>query len=93
MKDLAFFTYLDIINCQLELRRYANQDGRWLAKIVNSDIKDGAVLMGIYGTGKTPDEAIQDYVDQIAGKKLIIDAASDRRREFEVPVFIQYNAL
>ena len=79
------FAFLDTIDCDLELRRYANQSGRWLAKIERSETKEGCILTGNYGTGKTPEQAIEDYVRQIKGKLIVVNAGSDRRREFKVP--------
>lgn len=79
------FAFLDTIDCDLELRRYANQSGRWLAQIEHAELKEGCTLSGNYGTGKNPEQAIEDYVQQIKGKLLVINAASDRRKEFKVP--------
>jgi hypothetical protein len=90
---INLFTFLDTINCNLELRRYANQNGRWLAQIERAELKEGHILSGSYGTGKNPEQAIEDYVQRIKGKLLVINAASDERKEFKVPktlYFIYY---
>lgn len=79
------FAFLDTIDCDLELRRYANQIGRWLAQIKHAELKEGCILSGNYGTGKSPEQAIEDYVQQIKGKLIVINAATDRRKEFKVP--------
>lgn len=85
------FTFLDIIDCSLELRRYANQDNRWLAQIERCELKDGSILSGNYGTGKTPDQAIEDYVKQIRGKLIVINATSEKyRKEYVVPANVFY---
>jgi hypothetical protein len=83
--DVNLFVFLDSIDCDLELRRYANQNGRWLAQIEHADIKEGCILSGSFGTGSNPEQAIDDYVQQIRGKLLVIDATSDKRREIRVP--------
>lgn len=90
--NINLFVFLDIINCNLELRRFANQSGRWLAKIENGEIKNGNLLSGIYGNGNNPKEAIMDYVKQIKGKLLIINAINNNRKEFKVPdnLFFDY---
>ena len=90
MKKIHFSTYLDIIECDLILRRHANQDDRWLAQIEHCDVKEDGVLAGSYGDGKTPEEAIMDYIDQIEGKCIAINAYTDKRREYNVPVSIFY---
>ncbi len=47
---------------------------------------DGGVLIGSHGNGESPSLAIRDYVCQIAGKRIAIDAFSkESRREFVVP--------
>jgi hypothetical protein len=85
------FTFLDIIDCSLDLRRYANQDNRWMAQIERAELKDGSILSGNYGTGKTPDQAINDYIKQIKGKLIVINATSEKyRREYVVPTNIFY---
>ena len=85
------FTFLDIIDCSLYLCRYANQDNRWMAQIERAEIKEGSILSGNYGTGKTPDQAINDYIKQIKGKLIVINATSDKyRREYVVPTNIFY---
>lgn len=42
-------------------------------------------LVGEYGTGPTPTDALADYVQRIKGRTLIFDATSERRREFVAP--------
>ena len=79
------FAFLDTIDCNLELRRYANQSGRWFAQIEHAELKEGVILSGNYGTGKTPEQAIEGYVQQIKGKLIVINAATNRRKEFKVP--------
>ena len=62
--------------------------GRFLASFEDSDVKDGSVLIGSYGNGNTPEEAIADYSCQIQDKLLVIDAYGPNRREIWVPSFI-----
>ena len=83
--DVNLFTFLDEINCDLELRRYANQSGRWTAQIERAEIKEGCILAGKYGTGKTPAQVVEDYVRQIKDKLIVINAGNDSRKEFKVP--------
>ena len=89
------FNFLDIIDCELKLLRYANQNGRWLAEIDHCEIKKGPILTGTYGTGTSPNQAIADYVRLIRGKRIVINAASKPpyRREFTVPENLFYNEI
>lgn len=83
---MTIYEFADIIDKELEVRRYPNQNERWIAQFRNCDVSEGAVLMGIYGTGKTPIGAIQDYTAQIRGKKIVFNAMSPTdRREYTVP--------
>jgi len=90
MNKVHLFDYLDIIGRDLVLRRYANQDSRWTAQIESCEVKENGVLKGSYGDGKTPEEAISDYMNQISGKCLVLRARSDSRREFTVPTSVFY---
>jgi hypothetical protein len=77
--------YADILNVDLIIRRYCNQDNRYMAELENSEIKEGGCLAGIFGIGKTADEAIEDYVKLIKGKRIVFNAMREDRREFDVP--------
>ena len=80
--------YADILNLNIEINYYHNQNNRWSANFGSSEIKDNsssAILKSEYGTGKSPREAIEDYLNLISGKVLVINAMSDNRREYMVP--------
>lgn len=48
-----------------------------------SDISDGVVRKGIFGTGVTFEDACEDYLNKISGKKLIF-GFGDNREEINV---------
>lgn len=80
--------YADALNLELEIRRYPNQDGRYTAQFANCDMKeraDDGCLTGAYGNGKSPSQAIADYIQQIEGKILVVGAGTDYRRQYLVP--------
>lgn len=57
-----------------DLRVSTILDGSIIAvEFENGYIKDGCVLIGAYGRGKTIDEAAENYYQQIAGKEIVID--------------------
>lgn len=89
---IEFNDYLDIVNCELIVRRYSNQNERWMAQIDNGEILvNPSVLSGDYGNGHNPNEAILDYLEKIKGKTIIINARSkEYRREFVVPENIKW---
>lgn len=78
----------DIINADLEVRRYANQNNRWMAHFEHTETKDNEhdiFLTGTHGNGNSPENAILNYIEKIKGKFLVIDAMKKSRREFGVP--------
>jgi len=88
---MNIFEFADVIGAELELTRYSNQNGRWSAGFRGAEVKGDGVLIGSHGNGKTPEDAIVDYVDEICGKTLVFNAYSSRdRREFNVPQDLDY---
>ena len=77
--------YADCINVEIVVRRYDNQNNRWIAEFDHCEVKGDGVLIGTHGNGSTPQEAVQAYIDQIRGKCIVLNAGSVRRREFIVP--------
>jgi hypothetical protein len=81
---MTIYEFADIINRDIEVKRFANQKDRWIAKFSSCDIKGDSVLIGAYGDAKSPIGAIQDYVRQIRNKTLVFDAMG-KRQEYNVP--------
>ena len=77
--------YADALNLELEIRYYPNQERRFCARFARAEIKKGGLLAGVHGSGSSPANAVEDYVTQLRGERLIIGAYSDSRREFDVP--------
>jgi len=81
--------YADALGFEIDIKYYPNQGNRWSAQFANCETKDSkesSTICGTYGDGKTPDEAIRNYVDRIRGKYLVFHALNpSRRREFEFP--------
>ena len=87
-KTISIYTLADILDKDLELRRCANQNERWLAQFENCETKDkksSSILTGSYGSGTDPISALNDYITQIKGKILVFDAGRDTRSEFNCP--------
>lgn len=51
----------------------------------STEVKNGMMLRGAYGSGETQAEAADDYLKQIAGETLVVNAYGDNRREIKVP--------
>lgn len=82
---MNIYELADIFNVQLIITRYANQKNRFSAQFERCETKDGCCLRGEYGSGKSAIEAINDYSNLIAGKTLVFNAMTDKRREFVAP--------
>lgn len=82
----SIFLIADLINKDITLRRFANQNNRWMAEFENADIKDKSMLLSAYGNGLTPEAALIDYINQIAKKTIIFNGLNaERRTEFTMP--------
>jgi len=85
---MNIYEYADAINKEIIIRRYPNQNNRFLVEFDHSETKDNkfsCTLSGTYGNGECPREAINDYIEGIQGKILVFNAMSDNRQEFVVP--------
>ena len=85
--------YADAINAEIKIIRYANQEERWIADFEDAEIKESktsGVLIGMWGEGKSPHEALANYVSSIRGKILVFNAGDPKyRREFVEPVKLE----
>jgi hypothetical protein len=59
---------------------------RFYAHFELCEIIDNGVLIGAFGNGRTPEEAIANYATEISMKRIVID---QNRREIEVPRLIR----
>ncbi|MCI9543541.1 MAG: hypothetical protein HFE93_05005 [Acutalibacter muris] len=48
------------------------------------DLKEGQFLIAVFGTGKTFEDACEDYMNKLHGKTLVFNAYTDRREEIKV---------
>ena len=89
---MKLLDYCDTINVNIEMRYYHNQDKRFMAHFESTEVRTGAAgLLGEFGGGHTPEEAMKDYIEKIKGKKIIVCAMSkELRREFVVPDSLEY---
>ena len=55
----------------------------------DQDHEYSSVIGTNYGEGRSPDEAIKRYANNISGRMLVIDAmSSENRKEIQCPIFI-----
>ncbi len=68
-----------------ERRLPVGNPSRYYASFEAAEVKGDGVLIGTYGNGSTPEEAIANYANEITLKTLVLDAMNDDRREIPVP--------
>lgn len=61
------------------------EDIRFFAHFEDCEVKDGSVLIGTFGNGRTEKAAIAAYAKEISNKRLVVGAYSPKRREIESP--------
>lgn len=72
--SISIYEYVKIMNQQLVCEFIHNSPvGPWHARIPRVEVVDDGLLVGVYGVGSTPDEAIADFVKQISGKRLSLE--------------------
>ena len=83
--------YCDILNIDLSIKRFHNQNNRWIANFYSCETMDGAALVSEYGNGCNPESALKDYINKIKGKRVVFYAMSEAlRREYVVPESLTY---
>jgi hypothetical protein len=94
---MTLYELQDVYHATIMLRKYSQQNSRWTAYFEDSEWKeyeDATGLHGGTGEGKTPDEAMSNYVSIIRGKHIVFHASSkDMRREFGVPENLEHKAV
>ena len=58
---------------------------RWTLSLMGVEVKDGVVLVSLYGDGVTPDAARENYCQKIENSLLVINATNPQTR-FELRV-------
>ncbi|MHA2031590.1 MAG: hypothetical protein ACW99Q_19610 [Candidatus Kariarchaeaceae archaeon] len=80
LKDLA-----TVVEQPLKIEK---KDGIWYVRIGFLEIIKGGLLVSAYGRGTTKALAIHDYVTDIQGKRVVVDAMKVTRREFRLPTIM-----
>lgn len=84
MKLEAFADKHDLV---MRIEERSKQSGlpRYYAHFENCEVAEDGALIGSFGNGNTPEEAMADYAREIEGKRLVVDAFGPFRRAFDVP--------
>jgi len=73
-----------LLNLNEHLEVWRIPSGEICVAYENCEISDGVALIGMFGTGWTFEEAVDDYFEKISGKKLVFNSCTDRRKEVRV---------
>jgi len=83
--------WLDALNLELEIKRFPNQQERWIVNVPHSEIKGDGVLIGTYGDANSTRGAVCNYIKKIQSQVLVLNAGSSKtRREYTVPEELTY---
>jgi len=88
----AFAEQNDLTMETRERKKPIGDPTRFYAQVADAEVKDGRCLVGCYGNGATPEDAIKDYAKEIELKTIVIGAFSPNRKEIEVPRLVHTEA-
>lgn len=82
---MNIFEFADIIGKELIVRRMPNQNNRWMCDFDRCEVKEGIMLGSVFGNARNPIDSINNFTQKIRGQKLIFNAYTDKRQEFNAP--------
>ena len=92
LHDLVRMTLVEFADRHDLVMEIHERDGtsdlpRYFAHFKHVDIMDRGCLVGTFGDGNTPEDAMDDYATRISGKLIAINAfQTSERREIYVPI-------
>jgi hypothetical protein len=70
-----------LLNLSERLEVWRVPGGEIAVAFQSCEVKDGYFLISEFGTGSTFNEAVDDYLEKISGKRLVFNACSENRHE------------
>lgn len=69
---VKFEDFADKHGLAMEVRERASASpaARFYASFRGVEVSEGCILIGVYGNGRTPEEAIADYAPMLCGKRI-----------------------
>ncbi len=85
--EMTLEAFADQHGLTMRVRERSRVNGlpRFYAYFDGVESTEGGMLTGTHGNGDTPEAAIAEYADLIAGRRLVLDAMRPTRREFQAP--------
>ncbi len=68
-----------------DLDIYQQTNGNIIVSFSHGEVRDGAGLLSLHGTGKTLETATKDYARKLRGKVLVFHSFGVDRREYTIP--------
>ena len=90
--SLEEFAKENDLTLELHERNFPSESNmRYYVSFSHVEVKDGGCLVGSHGNGSTENNAIDDYIQQITMKTIVISAMNpQKRREIQVPRLLPY---
>jgi hypothetical protein len=64
----------------------ATPQARFYARFRHVEVMESGCLVGMFGNGATPEQAIKNYKDRLRGEKIAVHALNPGRREIQCPM-------
>ena len=90
-KDMDILGFADMINKDIIITYYHNQQKRFSAQFEGGHIKEGKAISGVYGNGHSPTEALNQYLNKIRGKTLVFGSMDEQI--FTVPINLEWRMI
>ncbi len=80
-----------IVGENLEIHTKISSDGKaiFYVRLPHAEIKGDGFLTSATGSGTTLAKAKKDYCKEIAGKRLVLNAMGEDRREYNIPATLR----
>lgn len=82
---MNIFEFADIIGKDINITYYANQDGRFCVSFEDCSVMSDGFLTSAHGNGYNIPDAIEDYLKDIRGTKIVFNPYSRDRQEYNIP--------
>lgn len=68
--------------------RATHGPARFYAHFACCEVAERGMLVGVFGNGATPEDAIAEYGQRISGQRIVHRAGQPERKEISVPIIV-----
>lgn len=76
--------FCQVLDLELVVRMRSH-DRTWIASLKGAEVMENGMLVSEYGDSTRPDWALRDYAKKISGKRIVVNAMTESRKEYNVP--------